>query len=295
MHVGQTSKLIIPGFLNGYTMYISGESDAGSYGRLVSWDDADDAFMLMQSGLSFSQERSFSFWNVTNVNACRQAELDRLWKVVDEHFQKHTDETLYEIFLSHDGKAREIRRTPEWTPPSKVSQLNNKGKEKEALSDSFSRLNVEPDKPSSFKEPGVFRAPKIKTRGLSPLPDSSEATRALPDDSTPPFPVFTLPRSAYKVFAFLFLTSSSPSHGGEIAWTDFLHTMTSIGFAAEKLYGSVWQFTPQDGLDWENTNTRGIHIHEPHPTPKMGLGTARRVERRLERRYGLSAERFALA
>ncbi|KIW80854.1 hypothetical protein Z517_03877 [Fonsecaea pedrosoi CBS 271.37] len=235
--------------------------------------------------------------SVTNVNACRQAEaqLDRLWEVVDAHFRKHTDKTLHEIFLSHDMKAREIHRTPEWTPPPRVSQPNDKGKENEALGDSFSRLNVEPDKPSSFKGPEVFRAPKIKTRDPCPLPDSSNATRALPNVLTPPFPVFTLPRRAYKVFAFLFPTSSNPSPGGGHAWTDFLHAMTSIGFAAEKLYGSVWQFTPLDGLDWENTNTRGIHIHEPHPTPKMGLGSARRVGRRLERRYGLSAERFALA
>ncbi|OAG39508.1 hypothetical protein AYO21_06336 [Fonsecaea monophora] len=160
--------------------------------------------------------------SVTNVNACRQAEaqLDRLWEVVDAHFEKHTDKTLHEIFLSHDVKAREIHRTPEWTPPPRVSQPNNKGKENEALSDSFSRLKVEPDKPSSFKGPEVFRAPKIKTRGPYPLPDSSNATRALPDDPTPPFPVFTLPRRVHKVFAFLFPTSSNPSPGGEIAWTD---------------------------------------------------------------------------
>ncbi|KIW29220.1 hypothetical protein, variant 2 [Cladophialophora immunda] len=239
--------------------------------------------------------------NVTNVNACRQAEnqLDRLWKVVDAHFRKYTDKTLHEIFLSRDVKAREIHRTPEWTPPPQVPQPPNKEKENEALSDSFSRLNVEPDRPGKFKGPEVSRASKFKTRGPSHPPDSSDATPPVPDDptsfSTPPFPVFTLPRRAYRVFASLFPTPSNSSQGGEISWIDFLHAMTRIGFAAEKLYGSVWQFTPPDGLDWENTNTRGIHIHEPHPAPKMGLGTARRIGRRLGRRYGLSAERFALA
>jgi hypothetical protein len=240
--------------------------------------------------------------NVTNVNTCRQAEdqLDRLWKVVDAHFRKHTGKTLHEIFLSHNVKAREIHRTPELTPPSpKVSQPADKEKENEALGDSFSRLDIEPDKPGKFKGPEVSRESKLKTRGPSHPPDSSDATPPVPDDptplSTPPFPVFTLPRRAYKVFASLFPTPSNPSQGGEISWTDFLHAMTSIGFAAEKLYGSVWQFTPPDGLDWENTNTRGIHIHEPHPAPKMGLAMARRVGRRLGRRYGLGAERFALA
>ncbi|KAK5401060.1 hypothetical protein LTR79_001579 [Exophiala xenobiotica] len=215
--------------------------------------------------------------NVTNVNACRQAEdqLDRLWKPQCEG--------------SRDPSHARMDTSTKSFPAAE------QGEENEALGDSFSRLNVEPDKPGKFKGPEVSRASKFKTRGPSHPPDSSDATQPVPDDPTPPFPVFTLPRRAYKVFASLFPTPSNPSQGGEISWTDFLHAMTSIGFAAEKLYGSVWQFTPPDGLDWENTNTRGIHIHEPHPVPKMGLGTARRVGRRLERRYGLNAERFALA
>ncbi|KAK5281471.1 hypothetical protein LTR40_004801 [Exophiala xenobiotica] len=386
-HVGQTSKMIIPVFLNEYTMYIAPESDPDSYGRLVSWDDDDDAFMLMHNCLQFQpgtglfgfgnpeqdlffpsrrcvdhdpsqkdrmsscvagyfsdlaliaqlvrQVKTFFPWaaglelemspgsrspgyakamedaatvyrflreditpnlarnvvplsrhlhypiekahNVTNVNACRQAEdqLDRLWKPQCEG--------------SRDPSHARMDTSTKSFPAAE------QGEENEALGDSFSRLNVEPDKPGKFKGPEVSRASKFKTRGPSHPPDSSDATQPVPDDPTPPFPVFTLPRRAYKVFASLFPTPSNPSQGGEISWTDFLHAMTSIGFAAEKLYGSVWQFTPPDGLDWENTNTRGIHIHEPHPVPKMGLGTARRVGRRLERRYGLNAERFALA
>lgn len=243
--------------------------------------------------------------NKTNVDTCRQAEdqLDKLWKVVDAHFREHTGKTLHAAFLKRNVKAREIHRTPEWTPPQpKVRQSPpNQEKEIEAPSDSFSRLHIEPDKPGKFKGPEGCRASKIKTRGPSHPPDGpSDATTTpappVPDDpTTAPFPVFTLPRRAYKVFASLFPSPSNPSQGGEINWTDFLHAMTSIGFAAEKLYGSVWQFTLPDGIDWENTNSRGIHIHEPHPVPKMGLGTARRVGRRLGRRYGLCAERFALA
>ncbi|KIW73362.1 hypothetical protein PV04_01490 [Phialophora macrospora] len=124
--------------------------------------------------------------NVTNVNACRQAEaqLDRLWKVVDAHFRKHTDKTLHEIFLSHNVKAREIHRTPEWTPPPKASQPSNKEKENDAFSNSFSRLNIEPDKPGKFKGPEVSRASKFKTRGPSHPLDSSDATPPVPDDPT---------------------------------------------------------------------------------------------------------------
>jgi hypothetical protein len=239
--------------------------------------------------------------NETNVDTCREAEaqLDSFWKVIDAHFLKHTSKTLHEIFLSRGVKAREIHRTPKWTPPPpKVSQPPNK-KENEALSDSFACLSIELDKPGKFKGPEQVRASKVKTRGPSHPPDSNDVTPPVPDEPTPvptpPFPVFTLPRRAYKVFATIFPSPSDPSQGGEINWTDFLPAMTSIGFAAEKLYGSVWQFTPPDRLDWENTKTRAIQIHEPHPSPKMGFTTARRVGRRLGRRYGLTAERFVLA
>lgn len=47
--------------------------------------------------------------------------------------------------------------------------------------------------------------------------------------------------------------------------------MSSTGFAIEKLYGSVWQFTPSD-LDVE----RSIQFHEPHPSGKIPFRMARR-------------------
>jgi hypothetical protein len=53
MHVGQNSKMIIPVFLNEYTMYIAGELDPNRYGRLLSWDDDDDAYTLHHNGLQF--------------------------------------------------------------------------------------------------------------------------------------------------------------------------------------------------------------------------------------------------
>ncbi|ETI22912.1 hypothetical protein G647_04706 [Cladophialophora carrionii CBS 160.54] len=188
--------------------------------------------------LKYPKERAH---NLTNVNACRQAEgqLDRLWKVVDAHFRKHTSKTLHERFLRRGVKAGEIHRTPEWTPPPRLSPPPDKDKENEALGDSFSRgLDIEPDTPGKFKGPEVFRASKIKTRSPSHPPDSGGgATPPVPDEptscSTPASPVFTLPRRAYKVFAAPFPTPSNPSHqGGEMAWTDCLHAMTSIGFAA---------------------------------------------------------------
>lgn len=66
--------------------------------------------------------------------------------------------------------------------------------------------------------------------------------------------------------------------------------MSSTGFAIEKLYGSVWQFTPSD-LDVE----RSIQFHEPHPSGKIPFRMARRYGRRLFRAYGRHAGMFKLA
>jgi hypothetical protein len=179
--------------------YDKAMKDAGTVYQLFREDIAPNLAHIvipLSRHLQYPIEKAH---NETNVNACRRAEdqLDRLWKVVDEHFRKHTDKTLQEIFLSHNAKAREIYRTPEWTPPPKFSQPSNKEKENEATSDSFSQLNIEPDRPGKFKGSEVSRASKFKTRGPSHPPDSSDAPPPVPDDptpsSTPPFPVFTLP------------------------------------------------------------------------------------------------------
>lgn len=53
----------------------------------------------------------------------------------------------------------------------------------------------------------------------------------------------SLPKRAFKVFITIFHNLSKEDQQGEILWTDFLHTMSVIDFAPEKLYGSVWQFT----------------------------------------------------
>lgn len=93
----------------------------------------------------------------------------------------------------------------------------------------------------------------------------------------------------FKVFRTLFFDPANSTPPGELAWTDFVHALTRTGFAAEKLYGSVWQFRPT-GLDVE----RPIQFHEPHPGAKMPYVTARRHGRRLNRAYGWGLGMFVL-
>ena len=122
-----------------------------------------------------------------------------------------------------------------------------------------------------------------------------EKTAAIDEAATAPVPaedeqpVFRLKSRALKVFKALFYNPSQSDLPGEIQWWDFLFAMAATGFAPEKLYGSVWQFTPS-GLDVE----RSIQFHEPHPVGKIPFRNARRIGRRLSRAYGWHGAMFAL-
>lgn len=85
-------------------------------------------------------------------------------------------------------------------------------------------------------------------------------------------PTFAVGKRAFKVFSALFYSPNTQDPPGEIPWIDFLSAMSSVNFAVQKLYGSVWQFTPTT-LDVESS----IQFHEPHPTPKLGLWMAGRM------------------
>ena len=80
--------------------------------------------------------------------------------------------------------------------------------------------------------------------------------------------------------------------------------MTHVGFAAEKQYGSAWQFRPVTSDREEDRAakktaerlgiTQPIIFHEPHPDKKLGFRMARQVGRRLTRAYGWNCTTFML-
>ncbi|KAK7977615.1 hypothetical protein PG988_005105 [Apiospora saccharicola] len=75
--------------------------------------------------------------------------------------------------------------------------------------------------------------------------------------------------------------------GGEVKWTEFLHAMWSVGFQSEKLYGSVWQFSPAAGASAGLERVRAIQFHEPHPSSRIPYKIARAMGRRMRKRFGL--------
>ncbi|KAF4985945.1 hypothetical protein FDECE_16214 [Fusarium decemcellulare] len=230
-----------------------------------------------------------------NVDTLRRAEmnLDRVWTQVDVimHTSKvQLDGTAIQRLLSQQ---RMLQRTPEWVEPTVV-----KGKQHDVL-DPDSDTLYEPFSAifSSIKKikhepiPPIQPKVKVKTRGAASKPEINSTQDPIGDGpgATGIQPSFSVDSRALKTFRTLFFNPTVTSSPGEIPWNDFLHAMTSTGFMAEKLYGSVWQFSPTN-LDVE----RSIHFHEPHPKGKLAFEVARRYGRRLNRAYGWFGGMFVL-
>jgi len=96
-------------------------------------------------------------------------------------------------------------------------------------------------------------------------------------------------KKGLQVFTRIFYDpETNESIAGDVKWSDFKAAMTSVGFSAEHMHGSQWQFNPAAHLNL----TRGIAFHEPHPSPKFSHDQARGVGARLHRAYGWVGSMF---
>lgn len=227
------------------------------------------------------------------IGAMRQAEehLDAYWQAVDKHLANKAGVSQHEAIKHLLAEDRVLQRTPEWTEPVKIKGAPTSGV-LEVIHKPLSQpyYDLEHHTERSFTKTLSSGKNKIKTRGAASTTET-KVTLELIDRHTPDVqPTFAVDKRALKVFSALFYTPSQPSQPGEVIWADFLHAMISTGFAPEKLYGSVWQFTPTE-LDVE----RSIQFHEPHPSGKIPFVVARRHGRRLNRAYGWHSGMFLLA
>ncbi|WAO94750.1 Hypothetical protein NCS54_01234800 [Fusarium falciforme] len=206
------------------------------------------------------------------VDALRRAEanLDAVWDKIDDQLRFKVPElqgTAVHRFLS---KLRMLRRTAEWVEPTVPT------KDKKVADPNLGTLN----RPLSNV--------KTKTKGVSSAKPAA-APEAPEPENPDPQPTLHVDARTLKVFRTLFFNPEINSTPGSVLWNDFLHEMVATGFQAEKLYGSVWQFSSTT-LDVE----RSIHFHEPHPKGKIPFEVARRHGRRLARAYGWFGGMFVL-
>ena len=230
-----------------------------------------------------------------NTQAMRKAEqnLDLFWQTADQHFAKKRGRSQHQAIQHLLSQDRELQRTPEWVEPIKDLKESKKVEDLDALTKPFSHLSWEVEERiqrsviSENNNPAKY---KLKTRGIAQPEMPEAAVEQLERHKPDAQPTLSISKRAFKVFSALFHRPSGSDIPGEVPWPDFLHAMSVTGFAPEKLYGSVWQFTPTK-LDVE----RSIQFHEPHPSGKIPLRTARRHGRRLNRAYGWTGDMFKLA
>ncbi|KAF8860574.1 hypothetical protein BDZ45DRAFT_672478 [Acephala macrosclerotiorum] len=226
----------------------------------------------------------------------RKAEqsLDAFWTKIDYYYKDDKGVTQHQYLVRNIFKAgnRELQRTPEWvepTPSNKTSTsiVERQTEQSQLLYEPFSFLSIQ-DQPSKY-EPVSQPKTKSKTRGTA----NPGADNSLPDTAPTTQhdiqPTFTLGKRAFKTISTLFHNPGQGGQPGEVSWPDFLYAMVAVGFAPQKLYGSIWQFTPNN-LDVE----RSIQFHEPHPYGKIPFRNARRIGRRLNRAYGWTGKMFVL-
>lgn len=232
-----------------------------------------------------------------NVEILRRSEasLDAFWACIDQMVHSGIEESDESSVLSQLSEPRVIQRTPEWVEPIRKPEREAKVPTTDSNSEAIYKpmsvlyIGTSPSKTKDIKN----ESPKVKTktRGKADASSSSSSDKTseepVPSDLQP---VFQVDARALKVIRTIFHDpSAAAAPQGEVPWQDFLHALTSVGLAAEKLYGSVWQFQPVS-LD----ANRSIQFHEPHPRGKVPFRVARRHGRRLCRAYGWHAGMFAL-
>jgi len=222
--------------------------------------------------------------------------LDDFWSAIDRNMTHGSgnalDRTVLKQLLSQPCA---LRRTQEWIDQPQGPKQSTPNQDAESLLKPLSELYFGLEQRTSHTADVSNKqgsAIKEKTRGTARSQDQAEeiSVPVPPSDGLENPRTFRVDAEALTVFRILFHIPSQRSKPGEIAWTDFLHAMVSVGFAPEKLYGSVWHFHPStSGAE------RSIHFYEPHPQAKLSYHVARRVGRRLERAYGWVGSMFELA
>ena len=225
-----------------------------------------------------------------------EAALDFFWEEVDRAILSKSGKTLKDLERGLLPQ-RDMERTPVWQEPARKTAPGTDYQPKAVLDTTYALALLEERSESTIdrSQPTPARI-KVKSRGTAattvetteaPTPDTKEDEYLSRVPLSPKIPVR---KKALSTFSVLFgkpINGNTPS--GEIPWMDFRKAMANIGFSAEKLQGSAWLFKKP-----EDSGSRSIIFHEPHPESKLCVKWVRRMAGRLQRRFGWTAESFVL-
>lgn len=230
-----------------------------------------------------------------NVTVLRKAEssLDAFWNVIDKQVTKTFGPIKQTAIHRFVTQSFELQRTPAWTEPRRSTPQGI-----QPLCASLGELELDrrhaTEQINSNDAHTATSKTKTKTRGVAVQVEHQANAEEAPDNKQDQSSELAVDARALKVFRTIFFTPSITATPSEIKWPDFLHAMTSVGFAPEKLYGCVWHFSPTHAAV-----KRSINIHGPHKdgksADKIPYCVARGIGRRLNRAYGWDGSRFSLA
>jgi len=233
-----------------------------------------------------------------NVATLRVSEsnLDAFWQRLDTHMTKvfgPVKRTAIQRFLALPFA---LQRTPALVEPRKATPLGSQPLCTSLAELELERLHATEQTISNERYTAKSKSKaKTKTRRAAVQVESRANVQETSDYHIEgDAPMFAVDARSLKVFKTFFFTPSIGATPGDIKWSDFLHAMASTGFAPEKLYGSVWHFSPT-----RVELKRSINFHEPHKdgkaADKIPYCIARCIGRRLNRAYGWDGSRFSLA
>ncbi|KAF2274260.1 uncharacterized protein EI97DRAFT_451823 [Westerdykella ornata] len=236
----------------------------------------------IEDGVDQNEDKLLSTYAQTfgkTVEAARAAEsnLDTVWKELDQHYR-----------ASGSRKSPHDLRTAPWVEKEKQDTVSEGIYDRHAFSGirwSYLAASI-----SCTINRASMCSKHLFTIKSSSARDEDIGASIIPHETVDTKPVFRVDRRAYKVFKSLFY-SADHDLPGEISWFDFLHAMVTVGFSAERLHGSAWNFAV-NGSDIGVE--RSIQFHEPHPSSKVPFHVGRRYGRRLARAYGWSGDAFRL-
>ncbi|KAH7324574.1 hypothetical protein B0I35DRAFT_449502 [Stachybotrys elegans] len=223
--------------------------------------------------------------------------LDQFWASIDRSLQDDAGGLRGMSVKQALSRPRPIQRTSEWVKPKPVAKDQPKVAKSnvKVLYKPLSTLYFGHNSGGSAALMDSSPTTKMKTKTRKKTTaEASEApvaaTETAPDPAEEKPEQIKVDTRALKVFRILFYDPAITSTPGEVSWRDFIYALTSTGkFTAEKLYGSVWQFSRIGASDQSR-----IQFHEPHPHGKVPFVVARRHGRRLSRAYGWTGETFIL-
>ncbi|KAI5272017.1 hypothetical protein E4T47_04688 [Aureobasidium subglaciale] len=308
--------------------------------RRMSWQGVDLAELGSPGDGRFSYPIS-NRRTKTNASALYKAEhqLDAFWHEIDTHFASQPStlpDKMMRLLLAGD---RSLHRTTEWQEPviaevktsgklngrangktsnkgkgrsNSISVINAKDKQTEKptppvqqshesldeqLSTTYLQLGRHKRNTSLHDSPSKIQSKDSPTK-TKPKAEHSPAKKpvAIPCDH-----VISVDKRAKKTFSTLFFVPSTHDTPADTTWTDFIHAMLSCNFSVEKLYGSIWHFTPPaDLIEAKGTekadveSKQSIQFHAPWGEDKIRYNVARLMGRRLKRAYGWNTDTFVV-